>query len=137
MEGGSAPGESEGQSPREVLIVDDDAITHVIFAHIIGRMRCHSRGVESGREAIEELEQRSYDLILLDAHLPDMHGAEVARAVRRGQTPNTPIIAVSSDDSEENIRLLKEAGANEFIAKPVLAQRLRELLDRWLTIEGR
>jgi CheY-like chemotaxis protein len=137
MDGEPGAGDSEQGAPRQILIVDDDAVTQVIFSHVIARLGFVSRGVESAREALEELHRTHYDLIILDAHLPDMHGAEVASAVRRSRYPSTPIIAVSSDDSDENVRLLEIAGADEFIAKPVTADQLRELLDRWMRLRPR
>jgi CheY-like chemotaxis protein len=59
-------------------------------------------------------------------------GAELARAIRRGTHAATPIIAVSSDDSADNIQRLRESGVSEFAVKPVTTEKLRELLNGWL-----
>jgi CheY-like chemotaxis protein len=88
--------------------------------------------VATAREALEELWVHSFDLIIVDAHLTHMHGAELARVIRRGTHAATPIVAISSDDSADNIRRLRESGVSEFAVKPVTTEKLRELLNRWL-----
>jgi CheY-like chemotaxis protein len=125
-------GGAPGAMPRQVLIVDDDPITRMVYSRIIARLDCAVRSVASAQQALEELQRQAYDLVILDAHLPDMHGAEIARAVRRGPHANdTRIIAVSTDDRDSNVRLLSEAGVDEFAVKPLTADQLRKLLDRW------
>jgi DNA-binding response OmpR family regulator len=88
--------------------------------------------VVSGTEGLELTGTHRYDLILVDAHLPDCHGSEFIAAVRLGsQNDTTPIVAASNDDSRDNIALLLEAGACEFVGKPIAAAKLAELVDRW------
>ena len=122
-----------GARPPQVLIVEDDPVTRMIDAHLIARLGCVAHGAATAREALEQLQRHTFDLILLDSHLPDMHGAEIARAVRADvRTAAVPIIAVSSDDSAPNILLLREAGVDEIAVKPLAPDQLRNLVHRWL-----
>ena len=133
MEEGSCLSAAQPAAKQQVLIVEDDPITRTVFSHVITGHGCTVHIAGSAREATEQLRLRTYDLILVDANLPDSHGVEIVRAVRRhGSAPRTPIVAVSSDDGRDNVRLLLESGVDEFVVKPVTAQTLGDLLGRWL-----
>jgi DNA-binding response OmpR family regulator len=122
-----------GDRARKVLIVEDDAVTRKVYEHFVARHGCVVSSAPSAMEAMAELRRQTFDLIIVDAHLPDLHGADIARAARgRSYAVATPIIAVSYDDSDANVQLLREAGVDEFIVKPIGADQFRDLLERWL-----
>ena len=85
--------------------------------------------VEDGREALEKIEERRFDLIVLDQYMPGLNGDEVARAVREGDT-ETPMIAITSDDG--CVPRLKRSGFDAVFVKPLRAAEYREILEAHL-----
>jgi two-component system sensor histidine kinase/response regulator len=122
--------ESRTSSRRSVLVVDDDEVTQLVFSRILSRFGWVVTLAGTVGEALQQLRQRIYDLVILDTYLPDMHGSEVAKAIRSDpkSATYTKIAAVSSDDGAANIQLMKQAGADQFLVKPVSAGTLEELV---------
>jgi DNA-binding response OmpR family regulator len=115
----------EGGSPR-LLIVDGDAA----FRREL-RAECEQFGyqvieAESAADGLREFEERSPNLVLLDAVLPDGSGLDVCRSIRRSD-PKVPILMVSARGEEIDVVVGLEIGADDYVIKPV---RMRELLAR-------
>jgi DNA-binding response OmpR family regulator len=115
----------EGGSPR-LLIVDGDAA----FRREL-RAECEQFGyqvieAESAADGLREFEERSPNLVLLDAVLPDGSGLDVCRSIRRSD-PKVPILMVSARGDEIDVVVGLEIGADDYVIKPV---RMRELLAR-------
>ena len=87
----------------------------------------------SGEEAIAMLGKRSFDLVLLDVNMPGMGGVETCREIR-ARLPSIGIIMVTVRDSEDDLVKALEAGADDYITKPV---RLRELIARLQAVRRR
>jgi CheY-like chemotaxis protein len=89
---------------------------------------------ENGKQAIEKLDEESdVDVVLMDVMMPEMDGYETTRAIRaKEQFRQLPIITVTAkamkDDREKSI----EAGASDYITKPVDTEQLLSLLRVWL-----
>ena len=129
------PGKDNEAVARRVLVVEDDPVTQLVFNRLVSLHGCTVHAVSTAKEAYEHLATYTYALVILDAHLPDSHGADIARQIRLDpRTAKTPIVAVSSDDGSPNVRLLKEMGVDEFIPKPVAAKEIWEIVDRWLPL---
>ena len=115
----------DGGSPR-LLIVDGDAA----FRREL-RAECEQFGyqvieAESAADGLREFEERSPNLVLLDAVLPDGSGLDVCRSIRRSD-PKVPILMVSARGEEIDVVVGLEIGADDYVVKPV---RMRELLAR-------
>ena len=116
-----------------VLVVEDDPAIRIVFEHMITSLGCVVHSVASGSAALEELRRQSFNIIVLDSHLQDMHGSLIARAVRENpELAGTRIIAACSDDSSVNRRLMMDAGADVFTVKPVLPDEIVSLIGLML-----
>jgi len=117
--------------PR-VLLVEDNQINQ-----LLAREYLHSVGIEpvlanNGREAIELSARLSFDLVLMDLHMPEVDGFEATRVIR-GRGPNGPqIVAISAAVMEDDRRRAAVAGMVDFIAKPITTEALLRSLHRWL-----
>lgn len=88
----------------------------------------------NGREAVERAQQHRPDVILMDIMMPEMDGFEATRLLRRDDaTRLVPIIAVTAMDGAQ--RLSIQAGANDYVAKPIDARALLGKIREWLRAE--
>ncbi len=85
--------------------------------------------VSNGLEAIKELEQNHYDLILMDIQMPQMDGIEATTYIREVMKNDTPIIALSASSFEDEHRKCMEVGMNACIVKPIDINKLRETIS--------
>jgi putative two-component system response regulator len=104
---------------RRVLVVDDEKASRDILVEFVRRMGHLPTSVGNGAEALAALDA-GFDLLLIDGKMPDMDGFELARQIRAGAaSSDVPVIMVTAlNTREDRIRAI-EAGANDFIAKPV------------------
>jgi CheY-like chemotaxis protein len=119
---------------KRVLIVDDDvrnlyAITGVLESH-----RMEVSVAKNGRWAIELLEQTpDTDLVLMDIMMPEMDGYDTMRAIRRNSKFHAlPIIALTAKAMKGDREKCLEAGASDYISKPVNVEQLLSLMRIWL-----
>ncbi|WP_122691020.1 EAL domain-containing response regulator [Pseudomonas viridiflava] len=116
-----------------ILIVDDDVHVRDLLEVLLQNQHYRTQTAESGEQALEMVEKHAPDLILLDIMMPGMDGYEVASRLKSGKTTsNIPIIMLSALD-ERSARISGlEAGAEEYLNKPVdsgeLWLRVRNLL---------
>lgn len=106
--------------PR-ILVVDDDAAALRLLCVGLGAAGFDAHGVGSGEDALAQVAGGQFDAVVLDFEMPGINGAEVCMQIRRGDAPvrEMPVIMLTAHSSEaDEIRCL-EAGANDFVTKPV------------------
>jgi signal transduction histidine kinase/GAF domain-containing protein/FixJ family two-component response regulator/HPt (histidine-containing phosphotransfer) domain-containing protein len=125
--------------PR-VLVVDDHPVNREVLVRQLGIIGVACDTCEDGIEALAALNERSYDAILADIHMPRMDGYELAEQLRHRERPGTtqgiPIIAVTANAMRGEEERCLAAGIDAYLAKPVSLDRLRAILERWLPIAG-
>ena len=88
---------------------------------------------ENGREALELVQKEQPDVVLMDIMLPEMDGYETTRRIRQVQTfKDLPVIALTAKAMKGDREKCLEAGASDYIAKPVDTEQLLSLLRVWL-----
>jgi CheY-like chemotaxis protein len=108
-------------APRRVLYIEDDAAN----AHLMSQLFAEEPRLELmttmyGKLGLELARQHRPDLILLDAHLPDLHGDEVLKRLRGDDaTRAIPVIAVSADATEEQRARMTALGSARYLTKPL------------------
>lgn len=118
-----------------VLLAEDNPINALLARALLEREGCCVLTVGTGREAVDALREAAYDLVFLDLHMPEMDGFEAAAAIRALPSPRgrTPLVALTANAMEEDRRACLDAGMDDFIPKPLEAERLRQLIARWTT----
>jgi CheY-like chemotaxis protein len=119
---------------KKILMVDDDARNIFAITSALERAKVEVVYAENGRIAIERLrEQPDVDLVLMDIMMPEMDGYEATRAIREiEQFRNLPIIAVTAKAMVGDREKCIQAGASDYIPKPVDLDQLFSLLRVWL-----
>jgi two-component system phosphate regulon response regulator PhoB len=115
----------------EILVVEDEPALRRFLELLLQRSGYAVRVAGDGVEALERVEERVPDLVLLDLMLPRMDGFEVCRRLRaRQRTARVPILVLTARATEEARRRSLEAGADEFIVKPYNPHDLLERIGR-------
>lgn len=119
---------------KKILIVDDDMRNTYALAEVLGTWGLTVEMADNGTWALEVLAQQpEIDLVLMDIMMPEMDGYQTMRAIRQQAHFRTlPIIAVTAKAMAEDQERCFQAGANDYLAKPVDLDRLRLLLQTWL-----
>ncbi len=121
-----------------VLLVEDEPDLADPLAYVLRREGYDVEIAEDGPSALASFREHGADIILLDLMLPGMPGTEVARQVR--STSTTPIIMVTAKDTEVDIVVGLELGADDYITKPYssreLLARMRAVLRRTAAVEA-
>jgi CheY-like chemotaxis protein len=117
-----------------VLLVDDDETVRNVLSRMLSSLGPHTEVASSGREAVRLFRERSYDLVLMDLHMPEMDGYQATAAMRahEGAARRTPIIALTGAASESDRENSLEAGMDDHLWKPVQLEQLSATLQRWL-----
>lgn len=115
---------TEGQKSRYLLMVEDTASVAALYRSYLTPLGIDINIVGTGRDAIESLNHRIPDLILLDLRLPDMTGMDVLHAVKKSH-PDVPIIFMTAHGSIDTAVEAMRHGSQDFLSKPCEADRLR------------
>ncbi len=122
------------EKQKEILVVDDQETERTLLSEMVRRLGYATETAEDGFEALSDI-RLGFDAVLLDADMPGLDGFEVLRRIRNdGPHSDVAVILVTGFDSEEDKRRAAEAGADDFLAKPVqltdLAAHLEGLLAK-------
>lgn len=117
-------------SGKHVLVVDDDAISVEISQQILRNVGMVVSTASSGTESLALCDEQHFDAILLDYHLSDMSGREVAHALSQKDRWATPIIALSADESSTAEKKALAAGMCQFLLKPAVADDIIHAIDK-------
>lgn len=112
-------------SSLSVLVVDDVPLNILLIKKMLSQYTFEIRTANSGQAALDALAEKKADLVLLDLMMPGIDGFEVIRRLRAADdTKNLPIIILSALNSEQDISKGFQLGANDFINKPIIMEKL-------------
>ncbi len=119
---------------KEVLLIDDNkSLAHLLQATLGGGFR--SELCFTGREALQKIEERKFDLIIVDLHLPDISGVSIIQHVKKSQ-PLVPILVITGDATTSTLaQEALNAGASLILTKPLpCATEFRAILGKYLLL---
>ena len=116
---------------HSILVVDDNEINQIVAKSLLDNMGVNVTLASSGKEAIALLTQHNYDLILMDLQMPEMSGADAAKALRQKEVI-APIIAFTASVMPDEINNAFSSGMNDYLTKPVDHNALTTVLRKHL-----
>ena len=127
----------EFERTPHILIVDDNATNRVVAQALCEMFGCTSETVEDGLEALEAVQERAYDLILMDIKMPRMDGVQATCAIRAlaGPARDVPIVALTANADPEDARAYLAVGMCDVVEKPIKPERLRRAINNALNTD--
>lgn len=133
------PGNPASKSSRvlSLLVADDNVINRAVALRLLASMGHHVELVADGSEVLERLAVQTYDAVLIDCYMLELHGCETTRQIRARASdvtdPEVWIIGLTASVTDEVREECLEAGMNDFITKPILPDELAAALERVIT----
>ena len=125
-------------SRYNVLAVDDVPLNLILIQKMLAKFKFQVRTAGNGVQALEAVAAQKPDLILLDLMMPQMDGIEVIRRLREAPaTAGIRIVILSALNSNEDIVRGYQLGANDFITKPIILEKLLNCVATQLQLAGR
>jgi len=120
----------------DVLLVEDNPVNQKVAERMLERMGCRVSLADNGNQALLQLEEREFDIVLMDCQMPEMDGYTAASLLRDPESehylPHTPIIALTAHASLEEQRRTRDVGMDDYISKPVGFNLLYSKIQHWI-----
>lgn len=117
--------------PINILVVEDDEKSAQLLAEMFANDPVTIYLAEDGKQAVDLVEKKPIDLILMDLKTPEMDGFEATRIIRN-RFPDLPIIAQTAYTFSDERKRAFEAGCNDYISKPISIAKLYDIINRFL-----
>jgi CheY-like chemotaxis protein len=119
---------------RRILLAEDNAVNQEVAVALVGSAGLMVDVAVDGQQAIDMVAAGDYALVLMDVQMPVMDGLDAARAIRRlAKGARLPILAMTANAFDEERQRCLEAGMDDHVAKPVVAEQLFNTLYDWLS----
>ena len=132
-------GEMSDGSQAEILVVDDDALSRRLLAQLLTAAGYKCLVCEDGSKALQIIHAKPPSLLLLDFDMPGLNGAEVLTRLRSDPDPGVaqiPVVMLTAHGSEQSEVSCLQAGADDFVTKPVYAAVLRARIETQLRLRS-
>ena len=119
----------------KVLLVEDNEVNRRVAVAVLRKFGLDVTEAVNGRDALECVEAETFDLVLMDMHMPEMDGIEATRVIRARESNSVrrlPILAMTANVLAEAREACREAGMDDFVPKPFVRAQLVAALKRWL-----
>jgi signal transduction histidine kinase/CheY-like chemotaxis protein/HPt (histidine-containing phosphotransfer) domain-containing protein len=118
---------------RHILVVDDNPVNQQVVIELLRYIGARVSVASDGAQALQRLDEQPIDCVLMDVQMPIMDGLQATREIRRHPArARLPVIAMTANARHEDRERCLEAGMDDFMTKPVMAQRLYAMVARWM-----
>ncbi len=121
------------QFKKEILLVEDNLINQQVAKGILKKLGCFVSLAGNGKEAIQSLQDRSFDLIFMDCQMPVVDGYQATMEIRQQEkNRGIPIIALTANALSGDREKCLNAGMNDYLTKPFSQSQVTSVLEKWL-----
>ena len=124
--------EGQSRSNLRILLAEDNAVNQLVALRMLERLGCRADTAANGKEVLKAMQNRSYDIVLMDVQMPEMDGLEAARRIRSSKGVQPYIIAMTAHAMKGDREVCLEAGMDDYVSKPVRMEELRAAMQRGL-----
>ncbi|WP_136256546.1 PAS domain-containing hybrid sensor histidine kinase/response regulator [Metallibacterium scheffleri] len=119
---------------ERILVAEDYEINQKVILRQLGLLGFSADVIVNGHDALKCWRRGDYAMLLTDLHMPEMDGFGLTAAIRReeGEGKRLPIVAVTANALKEVEAHCKEVGMDDYLSKPVLLDKLKAMLEKWL-----
>ena len=114
-----------------ILVVDDNKTNLNVACGLLQLCKISTETAESGKQAIELLQQKKYDIVFMDHRMPNMNGIEATKIIR-SLGIRVPIIALTASVVIGAKEMMLDAGMNDYLGKPIVKTELMSILRKWV-----
>jgi len=127
-------------SNLKVLVAEDTPFNQKFITRLFERWQLNSVVVENGREALEKLDEQTFDLVLMDVQMPEMDGFDATRSIREKEAaldlPHLPIVAMTAYAMKGDRERCLESGMDGYVSKPISAELLKAEIVKFAPESG-
>ncbi len=124
-----------------VLLAEDNPVNQLLAVKVLEKIGCRVEVAHNGKEAVERAGKESYDLIFMDCLMPEMDGYEATRQIRSPESQvrnhDVPIVAMTALAMVGDREKCLAAGMDDYVAKPIRADLIGEMIEKWAIRSGR
>ncbi len=115
---------------KTILIAEDNDSNYILMTYILKRFYQFERA-KNGQEAVDMVNAKAYDLVLMDIKMPIMDGLEATQLIKEAH-PDLPVIALTANAFDSDRQLAMKAGCNDFLSKPVNSERCLSTIEKFI-----
>jgi CheY-like chemotaxis protein len=127
------------QKSVRVLLVEDNRVNQIVASNFLKKWGIEVEYANHGKEAVEMIQDKSYQLVLMDLQMPEMDGYEATRRIRAMDHgpyfKNVPIIALTASAMAEIRGKVTDLGMNDFVSKPFQPEELQAVIGKYVFTE--
>jgi two-component system, sensor histidine kinase and response regulator len=127
---------SETRRRLRILVVEDNLVNQHLALRLLQKQGYSAVAAASGREALDALQQQSFNAVLMDVQMPDMDGFETTQAIReleRGTGKHLPVVAMTAHAMQGDRERCLSAGMDGYVAKPIKSKELYSAIEAVLS----
>ena len=121
------------QHPLRILIAEDNLTNQKLALKVLSKLGYKPEIANHGKEVLEMVSNKNYDVILMDVQMPEMDGLEASRMIRLCLTIQPVIIAMTANTLQGDREACLQAGMDDYISKPINLEDLVDVLEKWST----
>jgi CheY-like chemotaxis protein len=129
------PRDNSKPSQVQILLAEDNHINQKVALRQLAKLGYQADIANNGQEVLEKLAIKSYDLILMDCHMPILDGYATTTAIRQlpeQSRQQTIIVALTASAMQSDCEQALAVGMNDFLSKPVQIEQLQQTIEQWL-----
>jgi signal transduction histidine kinase/ligand-binding sensor domain-containing protein/DNA-binding response OmpR family regulator len=119
--------------PLNILIAEDNPVNQTLISMVMKKLGYQPLIAVNGLKAVEALNEKQYDIVLMDVQMPEMDGLEATQLIRAQLHYQPIIIAVTANAMQDDKEACLQAGMDDYISKPIQLDKLVSILEKWGT----
>ena len=115
---------------KKILVAEDNDSNFILMTYILKKYYAYERA-RNGKEAVDMVDNSTYDMVLMDIKMPILDGLEATKAIKE-KHPDLPIVALTANAFDSDRQLAMQAGCNDFLSKPVSSELCLKTIRKFI-----